>query len=1122
MLPAMLARPRVPEPGTGDFVGRERELLALRDGLAQARSRRGGLFLIGGEPGIGKSRLVDEFAREAREQGIRVLWGKGWEGAGAPAYWPWMQALRSYVRSVEPADARAQMGMGAADLTQMLPELRSLFPDLPPPPPDSDSARFQLFDSATGFLRNAAGDTGLVVVLDDLHAADTPSVLFLRFLAGQLGDTSLLLVCTFRDIELTPQHPLTSAIGDLTREPTTRLITLGGLQQQVIGPFIASAAGQAADERLVGTLWRETRGNPLFLGETIRLLLAEGRIGEVSSGRSLHVSVPAGIRETIVQRVARLGSPTIDALRWGAALGPEFSLEVLRRSAGYGADEALDLLGGAVGAGLLTAVAGSPGHFRFAHDLFREAVYGALAPGERVRLHRRITEGLEELYGASVDMHLAELAHHAFEAAEGGGVTTALDYARRAGDQASSSVAYEEAARLYRMALAVLDLAETPDPESRTEILLALGEVEGRAGDLQASRAILLEAADIARRNGMARHLARAAVGIGGRLPWTRPGRDRRLIPLLQDALVHLGGADEPLRIRLLTRLACAWRSSPGRRDESAALSSQAVEAARRLGDPATLSYALGGRFWAIWWPENPADRLPIAEEMVAVAETLGDGERLIDAHLMLYMSHTETGQMTTARRYLEDVARLAEDLRQPSHLWLGVAPAAEMALMEGDFGRAAELMARETEPDHPTTTALDDVSAARMHRFLLRREQGRLAEEEASVRASVEEFPWYPLHRGALACLLVDLGRRDEARAVFGDLARDRFRAFYPDNEWLLGICLVAEACALLSDTAAAAVLYEQLAPFAGRHAIGHAEGSVGAVDRYLGLLAETLDRLDDGERHFVQAIELNDRMGARPWAAHARSDLARLLRRRDATGDRRRAEQLDGEALATARELGMPALAARLGSEAADEHDVPSAGGITSATFLREGEYWTVRYGTDGFRIRDAKGLRYLARLLADPGREMLSLDLVREGAPAAAAHHAEAELGSRDDGDAGVQLDDQARAEYRRRLAELAAEVAEAEAWNDAERAERAEREAEFLKGEIARAVGLGGRQRRAASAAERARLSATRAIRLAITRIARHSPGLAKHLDTTIHTGTFCAYRPDGRIPITWQL
>jgi hypothetical protein len=372
------------------------------------------------------------------------------------------------------------------------------------------------------------------------------------------------------------------------------------------------------------------------------------------------------------------------------------------------------------------------------------------------------------------------------------------------------------------------------------------------------------------------------------------------------------------------------------------------------------------------------------------------------------------------------------------------------------------------------------------------------------------------------LACLLVDLGRRDEARAVFGDLARDRFRALYPDNEWLLGICLVAEACALLSDTAAAAVLYEQLAPFAGRHAIGHAEGSVGAVDRYLGLLAETLDRLDDGERHFVQAIELNDRMGARPWAAHARSDLARLLRRRDATGDRRRAEQLDGEALATARELGMSALAARLGSEAADEHDVPSAGGITSATFLREGEYWTVRYGTDGFRIRDAKGLRYLARLLADPGREMLSLDLVREGAPAAAAHHAEAELGSRDDGDAGVQLDDQARAEYRRRLAELAAEVAEAEAWNDAERAERAEREAEFLKGEIARAVGLGGRQRRAASAAERARLSATRAIRLAITRIARHSPGLAKHLDTTIHTGTFCAYRPDGRIPITWQL
>jgi tetratricopeptide (TPR) repeat protein len=1119
----MLLQRNPSEPGTGDFVGRVHELQALRDGLNQARSRRGALFLIGGEPGIGKSRMVDEFTREARQEGARVLWGKGWEGAGAPAYWPWIQALRTHIRSVDPVAVRADMGSGAADLTQMLPELRSLYPDLPPPPPDSDSARFQLFDSATAFLRNVAEGNGLVVVLDDLHAADIPSILFLRFLAGQLADTRLIVICTFRDIELTPEHPLTAAIGELARERTTRLITLTGLHQEVIGRFIASTAGRIPDARTVSALWRETRGNPLFLGEAIRLLAAEGRLEDVSSGASLHVSVPLGIREIILQRVNRLSADSVQSLRWASALGPEFSLEALRRVAAVEAEQTLELLGGAVSAGLITLVPGAVGQFRFLHDLFRESIYGELTPSDRVRMHRRIADALEELYGDSTEQHLAELAHHTYEAIEGGGIPRALDYARRAGDQAASVLAYEEAARLYRMGLAALELADAPDPESRAEFLLALGEVEARAGDLQSSRSVLLEAADVARRNGMARQLARAALGVGGRLPWTRPGHDRELIPLLQDALVHLGGAEEQLRIRLLTRLACAWRSSPAHREESAALSGQAVEAARRLGDPETLSYALAGRYWATWWPENAADRPAIAEEMVRVAEESADAERMIDAHLMQFMSLTEMCRMAEAHRSLDRVARLADELRQPSHLWLGVAPAAETALMEGDFALAEQLITREAQRDHPTTAANDDVSAVRMHRFLLRREQGRLAEEEAAVRASVPEFPWYPLHRAALACLLVELGRPKEARAVYDEMSAQRFEAFYPDSEWLLGICLAADACALLGDITGAGVLYEQLSPFAGRNAVGHAEGSVGVVDRYLGLLAMTLGRIEEAEQHLSAAVQLNEDMGARPWAAHSRADLAHVLRLRGAPDDELRARELDGEALKTARQIGMTALVKRF--EMADlvhAEDVDTGSEVTtSAAFLREGEYWTVRFGSDAFRIRHAKGMQYLATLFAQPGREVLSLDLVREWSPGAATGAGADHVALAPGGDAGELLDRQARDEYRRRLTELAAEIEEAEAWNDPERAVRARRDADFLKREITRATGLGGRERHAASDAERARLSATRAIRLAIGRIGRHSSALAEHLETTVHTGTYCAYRPDSRVEIVWE-
>jgi hypothetical protein len=1119
------------DSSSATFVGREPEMSELVAAHDAAAGGRGRLILIAGEPGIGKSRLADELAARARERGTLVLWGRCWEDAGAPPFWSWIQVLRACLRSQGPEAGRALMGTALRDIAQMLPELRG--PGDPEEPATSESARFQLFDSVTTFFRRAAAERPLLVVLDDLHAADTASLLLLRFVGSQLVDIPMLVVGTYRDLELTPDHPLTAAVPELAREPTTRVMALGGLPPAAVGTYIGAAAGFQPPDLLVTAVWRETSGNPLFVGEAIRLLAAEGRLDEVTDLSSLRVAVPAGVRNVILRRVGQAGTAAAELLRLGAMLGPEFRADLLRRLAGPASGDVAAGLDAAVREGLLVPAAGMADGFRFAHDLIRETMEDDIEPAERAALHRRVVAVLEEAFGSSLEDHLGELAHHAFEAVQDGSTGSdehrelsgrAIDYAVRAGEQAATSLAFEDAARSFGMALSLLARDVVDDAMRRCEVLLRQGEALARAGDIRASRKALLEAADIARRLGSGRHLARAALGIGGRLPWTRPGRDTRLVPLLEDALAALDNEDEALRVRLMIRLACAWRSDASRHEDSDRLSREGVELARRIGDPATLTYALAGRYWATWWPDNLATRRPIADEMVMLAEGLGDPERLIDAHLMRYMTLAEMGDMRGARQEFEEVSRLTDELRQPAHIWLGTAPRTLMTLLEGRLDLAEETLGRELAQKAQLTPARDETSAARFHVFLLRREQDRPAEALDVALAAVAEFPWYPLHRSALALLLIDLGREAEAQAELADLARDGFAIFNRDNEWLLGMCLAAEAAAATGERAAVETLLDLLGPFAGRHAIGQAEGSVGVVDRYLGLLAGAIGDTQGAIDYLRNAVDGNRALGAQPWLAHSLAELADALRAHGGPDAIREADERAAEARAIAARTGMVALARRLGPAAREpRRDVAGQ----PATFRQEGEYWTVALDGEAVRIRDSRGMRYLARLLAHPGRELHALDLVRGASVVAQAAGRPAGNGDADGlaldaDDAGPQLDEAAKRAYRERLTDLDAEVAEAESWNDPERAARAREEIAALAGELSRAVGLGGRDRRAASTSERARVSVTRAIRAAIERVGAQSPTAGEHLDRTVRTGTYCVYAPDPRAPTTWEL
>jgi tetratricopeptide (TPR) repeat protein len=1100
-------------------VGRDRELAELLTALDESSAGRGWLVLLAGEPGIGKSRLADEVAARARDRGIAVLWGRSWEAGGAPAFWPWIQAIRSFVRTRDRDVLWKDIGSAAPELAQILPELRSLFPDLPAPEPvDPETARFRLFDAVATFVRNASAREPLLIVLDDLHSADTPSLLLLRFVASELSATRILILGTYREVVLMPDHPLSEAVPELSREPRTQVMHLGGLGEHDVGRFIEGISGLSPSPAVVAAVHRQTDGNPLFLGELVRLLASEGRLEATADASPWRLSIPPGVREAITRRLQRLSDRCAGTLTLASVLGREFDLEALRRLATLETPELFAALEEAAEADMVIEAPAGMGRLRFSHALIRDALYEELPAPRRYEVHRQAGEALEQMYAANPDPHLSELAHHFVEAAPAGGADRAVTYARRAADRAIELLAYEEAARLYELALEASKIDAGSAEDVRGDLLLALGDARARAGDLKAAKEAFKQAAEVGARVGRPDHLARAALGYGGRFVWARAGGDTEVRRLLEHALAALGAEESSLKARVMARLTGVLRDEP-EREPRWSLSAEALSMARRIGDPATLAYALEARAAAIWEPETVRERLGIADDMASVAEESQDKERGLQALGYRWHFSFELGDIAAARDALRAKERMTEELPQPAQKWLTAVGWAALALFEGRFTEAEQLVSRALALGRQAQRMDAEVSF-RIQTYALRREQGRLEEVEEAIRRSADEFPWYPMFRAILADVWIRLGREDQARQLFEGLASDRF-AFLPrDSQWLFALTLLPEMAASLGDADAAAVLYELLLPYADHNAYGPPELSTGSVSRPVGIAAWAAGRSVEAERHFREALNANARMGARPWLAHTQHDLARMLIARGEREDRTRSRELLIEALAACRRLGMSALEHEVTDLLGEgiqrpgpaERRLPTGAGV----FRREGDYWAIAFDGIGFRLRDAKGLRYVHRLLSEPGRELHVAELASPGAPTSRPPE---EL-SPDAGHAGEVLDSAAKEAYRRRVEDLRGEIEEAERWNDAERAFRAREELEFVSGELAAAYGLGGRARRAADTTERIRKAVTNRIRDAINRIEREHQELGRHLANGISTGTFCSYRPDR--PVQWEV
>jgi tetratricopeptide (TPR) repeat protein len=822
-----------------------------------------------------------------------------------------VQCLRTLVGESEPGMLTTQLGVGAADLAEIVPELRQLNPDMPRPlSADAEGLRFRLFDAITTLLREEARTKPLILVLEDLHAADASSLLLLRFVAQTLNDAPLLAVATTRSSDRHVTASLAGTVAELARAQRFHQIRLGGLSQEEVAELVAATGDVAASEALVDRIYMRTDGHPFFVSEIVHLF---------ATGNDLDV-LPQGVRAVVSQRLALLAEECRELLAVASVVGREFGTDVLATASGVQPAQVVDYLQEAIAISLLVAVPSTLGSYRYEHEIVRDVLYSELPAARAMILHRRVAEALESIYAAELDPHAAELAHHFALASPAGTAGEAVRYASRAAERARDQLAYEESVRLFTMALRSHEYQTDADAETRCDLLLALGDAQTRAGDAVAAQQSFVRAADIARQAGWADRLPRAALGYGGRFVW-EPDRERTqpLSRLLEEALGKLP-EDSPLRACVLARFACAvgwyWGGPvEARRQLKEVRSREAVELARRLGDPATLGWALTARFIILWGPDHLDEMLTLADEIVAVSEQAGAWEDLADGLAVRYEIQLTRGEVSQARRDLERHTRLAEELKLPSHSWHAATHQAELMLLTGRFTDAAAYIDQALQHGmsaHPAQA----MQTAVFQRFLLFLEQGGPEKARPSLERLEADRPDEKIYASLLARLDYEQGQEPQAQARLETLARDNFGTVQRDPQWLPVMALLAEVAAIVGNTEQVKTLYELLRPYSTLVAGGE-HIRFGSMSRYLGLLALALSRLDEAALFLQHAADLNDQIGAKPWSAHAKADLARVLLARDAHGDREAASDLLQEALATYQELGMTVAAGKVTAE-------------------------------------------------------------------------------------------------------------------------------------------------------------------------------------------------------------
>ncbi|MFI6132571.1 AAA family ATPase [Micromonospora sp. NPDC051141] len=1173
------------EPRFGEeIIGREHPAGLLRAEVARVVDSHGGLVLVTGEPGIGKTTLVSAAADEARRRGALVLGAACWDSDTAPDYWPWVQVLRRLARATgDAAPARVAADAGLAAL------LGERAADDDPVEPGDDAGRdeFARHDAVTGALVAVAQHRPLVVVLDDLHWADPASLRLLRFATQHTWFERLLVIGTYRDAEVAADdHRLRPLLLPLAEKATT--VTLTGLGRDEVAALIRRTVGREPGAALVDEVHRRTGGNPFFVEQTARLWHTDG----------LADTIAPGVREAVRRRLDQLPAPVVEALTVAAVLGREFHRQTLAACVPAPAAQVDRLLDRAAAARLV--LSGGGGRFAFVHDLVRETLYDGLSEHERHARHAAVVRAVDRADDALAGRPIAaDLARHAWLAGPELDPVRAGDLLLAAARDASGRLAVEESARHFRRAL-----SRTDEPVRRVRVLLELAGLLHHAGTPGEAEQLLVDAAALARGLAEPAVLARVALTVHSQHSATRRRLDADA--LVREAYQRLIGPPEPERSTraLVTDLITATETL-----------------ARHGRDDEALTFSLWARHDTTWGLGTAEERAVVTAEIREVARRGGDRDTELWATSLRWVALLELGDPA----YRDELAAFVAGCRAGDVARQRMAAAVDsgiIAAFRGDFAAADACYAEMDgygEWEHS-----DHAFMAHHLRWSLLLLRGRLAGAEAVLdRPGAANHPQVELLRAITAAERGDAGT--VLRLVGGIEAAG---TAYPRPVSALWLRLRAQAAAVDGDPRRCAEARAALVPHRGRWMVALFGCDIGGpVDLWLAAVDVAERRWDDAVAGYAAARAAADRLGARPWSVLARAGLVTALAGRGGPGDAAEAARLRAGTVAEARELGMVHVVERLVAAGPPAGSAEAAGGSAEAPAATDAEApaapaeavggsagmvtapgavapaaavggsagagarpgmaggpgvsgwsgvtidgggrsgvaidaggWS---GTSGERGAGGPGvagdhgaggadavgangpdragtgrpefcfdgsvwrLAWAGTVVHLPdakGLHDLRLLLSRPGVDVPAVElldpAAGAELIAARRLGADPVLDDEAKVRYRRHLRRLDDEIDRAASRDDTRRLAALDAERVALLDQLRAAAGLAGRTRRLGDETERARKAVTGRIRDTLRRVQQRHPALAAHLDESVVTGRTCRYQPAD--PVPWRL
>jgi DNA-binding SARP family transcriptional activator len=887
--------PRLVAESGGVFVGRRGELQQLEDAWKEAKERNHRIAMLDGEPGIGKTSLATALATRAWEQGGIVLYGRCDEDLGMP-YQPWVESFGHLVRHGPALLFDEHTHSRVAELARLLPELSDrtgvavseVLPD--------ESERYLLYGAATDLLERCSELAPTLVVLDDLHWADRPTIQLLRHVATSCSQLRVMIVGTFRDSEIGAGHPLADALATFHREHGVDRLSLQGLGDSELLEMLESLLGEELPNHgvpLRNALLDETRGNPFFVGEILRSLSETGAIARNQNGQLIIDNVdlsrlPVSIREVVSHRVGRLGRSAAQWMTMAAVIGRDFDIELLANVVQVDQEDLMGTLEAAVESGILIE-SEVPGQFSFAHALTEHTLYRDQSALRRSRAHRSVAEAIEDSCDGDFTTRVAELAYHWANATQPQEFGKAIEYAQLAGDRAIHQLAPDEAVRWYDESLQMLHRQDPDDVSRRASLLVRLGDAQRQIGNPD-HRESLLEAAHLAGGVGDTSTLVNAALANNRGFHSSTSSGDEERVAILQLALDQIGEVDTLERSRLLSILSAeTLHFLPY--DDRFELASAAVECARRVGDPATLADVLVRSNESISMPATLDLRVAWAEEACRIAPT--------ENHLLQWLTH---GVRAIVAHESADVNKMRESLRifdeeaarigQPLCQWVSCIYQSWHQLLLGDLAEAERLA--ELALNLGLESAQPDALLLYGTQIIdIRLCQGRMGELLPLMDQLSGEYPGPTAFR-ALQCL---------AAAEAGDTALsrellDRDMAsgleVYEGATWLTAQVAWAIAAVGCGHDEAAEFLRDRLSPWHSQIATIAITGGMGCVARVLGMLTAQLKQFDDSDRWYREALQIDQSMESPMHIAWTRTSWAAMLLTRGRPGDRQKAAEL------------------------------------------------------------------------------------------------------------------------------------------------------------------------------------------------------------------------------------